>query len=139
MIQEPDITLQAVAVTVASSFVGHELAAAAGAYTAIMIGWLCGVMVGVLRLPAESTRLHMFVLVFASLGATLGMTVPLSHLIANAVTQFVPWYSASDAKSWLFPVAGAIPAIGHSWGTIAKDAWALVKRRWVAKDTTGQS
>jgi hypothetical protein len=134
MSPEPDISLQAVAVAIAGAFVGHELAMVVGSYAAIMIGWMCGVFIGVLRLPDGSSRLQMVALVVVSFGATLGLTVPMSYGVANAVANFLPWFTATDAKSWLFPVAGAIPAVGHSWGTIAKDAWALVKRRWVAED-----
>lgn len=131
---EPDISLQAVAVAIAGTFVGHELATVVGSYAAILIGYFFGIFIGVLRMPQGSTNLQMVALVAASFGATLGLTVPLSHFVAAVIAKFLPWFTATDAKSWLFLVAAAIPAIGPSWGNIAADAWALVKRRWVAQD-----
>lgn len=75
----------------------------------------------------------MVALVIVSFGATLGLTVPMSYAVSSAVSSFVPWFTATDVKAWLFPVAAAIPAIGHSWGTVAQDTWLFFKRRVFAE------
>lgn len=132
MTAAPEITPVAVAVAVLTVFMGPELAAVFAAYAIILLGWLGGVMVGVYRMPPGS-RLRLVAFVLVSLVAVLGMTVPLAQAAATALVQFAPWLTVTEAKGLLFPVAFALPAIGHNWFDIAGWAVGLVRRRFQPK------
>lgn len=124
----PDISPLAVAVAALSVALGPHMALAVGAYSIILMGWLLGVMVGVYRLP-PCTRPQLAAFVVGSLVAVLGVTVPLTEIVANGLRVAAPWIGASDAKALLFPVAVLLPAVGHSWLDVSRWAWGVLQRR----------
>jgi len=127
MAPEPDLSPVAVAVALAAAMLGGQFAQAIGAYSVILLGWLGGAMVGVWRMPTLP-RLTLAAYIVASLVVTLGVTVPLSAVLADALRSASPDLRSLDAKDLLFVVALAIPAIGHSWGDVLARAWRLVAR-----------
>lgn len=131
---EPELSPVAVAVAALTVMLGPQLAAVVGAYAVIMLGWVGGVMVGVYRMPAAVTRRQVVAFAVVSLVAVLGVTVPLAELGAQAMRTMVPWMSATEAKGLLFPVAFALPAVGHSWAEVATWAWGLIRRRFGANE-----
>jgi hypothetical protein len=74
-------------------------------------------------------RLHVATFVLVSLVLVLGVTVPLAEIAASALRVAAPWMTATEAKGLLFPVAFALPAVGHSWAGVVRWAWGLVRRR----------
>lgn len=129
----PDISPVAVAVAALGVLLGPEWAHAAGAYSVIVLGWIGGVMVGVYRMP-PAPRVHVASFALISLVAVLGVTVPLSEWLAGALPKLLPWGGLSDSKGLLFPVAFALPAIGHSWLGVWRWTWDLVRRKAARRD-----
>lgn len=127
---ETDLNPVSVLVLVLTAWLGNEFAAVAGAYTIILFGWFGGCIVGTLRMPAGRIRLAAFVV--ASFVITMGLTVPLSELLAaNA-----PNVLGVSSKALLFPVAALLPAIGHSWIDIGGWAAGLLRRRIESREET---
>jgi hypothetical protein len=127
MAPEPDLSPVAVAVALVTVLLGGQFAQAIGAYSVILLGWLGGAMIGVLRMPTVP-RLTLAACIVASLVVTLGVTVPLAALLADVLHTAAPATKTLDARDLLFVVAAAIPAIGHSWGSVLTRAW-----RWVTR------
>lgn len=125
---EPDLTPVAVVISLLTIAMGPQFAATVGAYSIILLGWCGGVMVGVYRMP-PAPRLHVAAFVLVSLVLVLGVTVPLAEIAASALRVAAPWMTATEAKGLLFPVAFALPAVGHSWAGVVRWAWGLVRRR----------
>lgn len=124
----PDISPVAVAVAALGVLLGPEWAHAAGAYSVIVLGWIGGVMVGVYRMP-PAPRVHIAAFTLVSFVAVIGVTVPLARWLAGALPNLLPWGGLSDPYGLLFPLAFALPAIGHSWLSVGRWAWGLIRRR----------
>jgi hypothetical protein len=124
----PDISPVAVAVAALGVLLGPEWAHAAGAYSVITLGWIGGVMVGVYRMP-PARRAHIAAFTLVSFVAVIGVTVPLARWLAGALPNLLPWGGLSDPYGLLFPLAFALPAIGHSWLSVGRWAWGLIRRR----------
>ena len=122
---EPDFSLVHIAVMMLTVAIGPEFAEAGGVYFVILFGWFGGVIWGAFRLPRSHMRLSLFVLM--TLVFTLGLTVPLAQLLAASVPKAYPALEFT-MKGLLFPVAAAIPAVGHSWPTVIMRAWGFVWR-----------
>lgn len=132
---EPDLNPISVTVMVLTAVMGPELAQVAGAYTIILMGWFGGLIWGALRLPAGG-RFKLVLLCVLSLILTLGITVPLAEFVSNNAARLGGWEFTS--KGLLFPIAVAIPAIGHSWPDLFAWAWRIVSRRLAPTKETGQ-
>lgn len=127
---DQDLSLLTVSVLALSAVLGPQLAMAFAAYSIIMLGWLGGVMVGVYRMPPTSrVRSQVAGFVAVTLVATLGVTVPLAGALADGLHAVAPWAYSTQANGLLFPVAFAVPAIGHTWLDVAKWAWGFFQRR----------
>lgn len=124
----PDITPVAVAVAALGVLLGPEWAHAAGAYSVIVLGWILGVLVGVYRMPRVPV-LTRLAFVAGSFVAVLGLTVPLAQWLSGALPTLLPWGGLSDPLGLLFPVAFALPAVGHSWPQFGRWALSLLRRR----------
>lgn len=131
MAPEPDLSPVAVAVALVTVLLGTQFAQAIGAYSVILLGWLGGCMIGVLRMPTVP-RLTLAAYVVASLVVTLGVTVPLSILLADVLHTAHAATKSLDATDLLFFVAAAIPAVGHSWGAVLSRLWGFFARRYAA-------
>ena len=113
----PNLDIASVAAVVVSYFIGSELAPYVSAYVVILFAWFLGVIIGRYRIPQDrSINTTTFMLV--TLGVTLGATA----FIADQLSR----HFNIEVTSLLFPVAVAIPAVGHSWLDLA--AW--VVERW---------
>lgn len=126
---DQDLTLLGVAIGLLTAFMGPQLAVVVGTYSIILMGWLGGVLVGAYRMPpvARAWQLPAFVLV--SLLCTLGVTVPLAQVTVEALHAVAPWLAQTTAKALLFPLAFALPAVGHSWADVVRWCWRQVQRR----------
>ncbi len=118
----PDVSPLGVLVTLLTMFVGPALAPLLGAYSLIVAGWFGGVLIGIYRRP-PGKRIGVLGFVLVSLIVTLGATVSAADVLA----AYMPLV---EAKTLLFPIAVAIPAIGHSWVNIAHWCAGLVRRRF---------
>lgn len=114
---EPDLSPLSVVVSLLTILVGPQLAPALGAYGLILVGWFGGVLIGVYRRPPDF-RVNVAVFMAVSLIVTLGVTVP----AADALARYMPVF---EAKGLIFPIAVAIPAVGHNWMDIAAWLWSL--------------
>jgi hypothetical protein len=123
---DPDLNPVSVAVLVLTAIVGPQFATVAGAYTVILFGWFGGVIVGALRMPHQG-RMPLGLFVLLSLIVTMGATVPLSDFLSLNTTRFLPGTVSMGSAGLLFPVAFALPAIGHSWVGIV--AWCVMQLR----------
>ena len=126
-----------VAAAVFTALLGPEFAQELAASTIILVGWFGGVLWGLARMPDAPPwagwRVRL-AFVLGTFTASMLCTVALASAIAGASAAWVPGMTRADVKDFLFPVAAAIPAIGHNWpdllrwlGRIARlriSAWA---------------
>lgn len=125
---EPDLNPISVLALALTAVFGAQVAQVASAYTVILFGWFGGCIVGALRMP-EGPRFKLVAFVLVSFVFTMGLTVPLAEALAQYAPVLLPGDLAVNAKALLFPVAAAVPAIGHTWLDIGAWAIGLVRRR----------
>jgi len=111
-------------------FLGPELAPYASAYSLILMGWCCGLLVGVYRRPPDGRRLPVLGFAVVTLMAVLGVTVPLSQVLAAQLPAVLPGVTQLDARGLFFAVAMGVPAVGHNWFDAAGWLVDLARRRW---------
>jgi len=114
-------SLEDVAIAIAIWGTGSVIGPFLGAYILILFGWFFGVLVGVWRLKFEPSDEHRRIKTAWFVMVSFGVTVGGAGLGANWIAP----YLHRTPFELLFFVAFAIPAVGHTWITIAK--WVGVK------------
>jgi MFS family permease len=114
-------SLEDVAIAIAIWGTGSVIGPFLGAYILILFGWFFGVLVGVWRLKFELSDEHRRIKTAWYVMVSFGVTVGGAGLGANWIAP----YLHRTPFELLFFVAFAIPAVGHTWITIAK--WVGVK------------
>ena len=118
----PDLSPVSVLTLVFTAALGPQLADAVGSYAVILVGWFAGLIWGTLRLPNGIMPLWAFTML--TFAVTFGLTVPAAEFLASNAALILPvgWKSA-EARSLFFPIAMAIPAVGHSWPACVLWVW----------------
>lgn len=119
-------SLEDVAIAVAVWGTGSVIGPFLGAYILILFGWFFGVLVGVWRLKFEPADQHRRIKTAWFVLVSFGVTVGGSGLGANWIAP----YLHRTPFELLFFVAFSIPAVGHTWITIAKWVGVKVLRRF---------
>lgn len=119
MAAPPDIDLSpyAVGVMALGTFVGPHAAQYVSAYAVILVGWFCGLMIGLWRRDAGA-RMPVWAYTLFTLLVSVGGTVTIAEALVS--------YTSMPVSALLFPVAAAIPALPDKWGTFgqwAVDTW----------------
>jgi MFS family permease len=119
-------SIENVAIGIAVWATGTVIGPFLGAYMLIVFGWFFGVLVGVWRLKFDpddhSRRIKTAWFVAVSFGVTVGGASLGANLLAPQLHR-TPF-------ELLFFVAFGIPAVGHTWLTIAKWVGGIVRRRF---------
>jgi asparagine N-glycosylation enzyme membrane subunit Stt3 len=86
-------------------------------YSIVMLGWIFGLFIGLLRRPPDGYRYPIVLYGVTTLLANLGLAVPLAAWLST-----LPWLTDFGAQALVFPVAALIPALAPDWPKI----WAFV-------------
>jgi MFS family permease len=119
-------SLEDVAIGLAVWATGSVIGPFLGAYILIVFGWFFGVLVGVWRLRFDLTDQNRRIKTAWFVAVSFGVTVGGASLGANWIA---PQFHRTPFEL-LFFVAFGIPAVGHTWITIAKWVSGIVKRRF---------
>ena len=121
-----------VAAAIFTAALGPEFANELAAYTVIFVGWFGGMLWGLAKLPDTPPwagwRVRL-AFVVGSLCAALFSSVALASIAAGIASNWVPGMTRADFKDFLFPVAAAIPAIGHNWTSLFSWSVGLIRDR----------
>lgn len=125
---QPNLDPVSLAVAIAATLVGQQMAPFAGAYTVIIFAWLGGVFAYLLRketLKRGKTAKFVFVSFVVTIGTTWVAAVYLSAKVSIESTYL------------LFPIAFLIPAVGEDWVTLAR--WGIKLWKGRAERAAGET
>jgi hypothetical protein len=103
---QPSVDIVSLAVAIAATMVGSQMAPFVGAYTVIIFAWLGGVFAYLLRketIPRGKTAKFVIATGIFTIGTT---SVAATYLSAKV---------SIESTYLLFPVAFLIPAVGEDW------------------------
>lgn len=123
---QPSLDPVSLAVALAATIVGKEMAPYVGAYSVILFGWFGGMLIGLVRREPSEDRWRTLAFVAITFIVTIGSTWVAAVWLAAKVSI--------ESTYLLFPVAVVIPAVGEDWIKIIK--WAL--RLWKGRIDKGQ-
>lgn len=119
-------SLEDVAIGLAVWATGSVIGPFLGAYILVVFGWFFGVLVGVWRLQFEPADQFRRVKTAWFVAVSFGVTVGGAGLGANWIAPHLH----RTPFELLFFVSFAIPAVGHTWITIANWVGGAVRRRF---------